>query len=865
MKHKILTIFLASFLLISCGNEDEKEKEMPIYDEESIQIHYHRDDGDYDDFALWLWKYPDGEGKEYLFNGKDDYGAIASYPLSLWSEVKVGGLGFIVKSKGTWNVKDPDGDRIMNFDKLEKDSSDVYHIFLQSGDKNIYTTKELETIDEITTAQFTALNKIKVVATANIVSYKIYEGETIITENTLTTPKVNFTYTFEEGKTASFTKSYKVSVVFDNSKEAESPISISSLYKTDEFSNLYNYDGELGAIYSKESTTFKVWSPVSTKIIVRIYDVGTPPEVDKTKGSYNCEEYTLTKNDNGVFEKTVTGDLEGKYYTYIVYNGNYKNKEIVDPYAYSTGINGLRGMIVDFSKTNPEGFDEMSINNIDRKHLTVYETHVADITSSNTWTNDNNLKKYAKTFKGASITGTTYTSGKTTVKTGFDHIKELGVNAVQLIPIFDQANDETNMSFNWGYNPSNYNSLEGGYSLDPYDGYSRIREFKELVKAYNEAGINIIMDVVYNHVNGAAGSNFDVLMPGYYYRYNTDGTLSNGSGCGNETASDMYMFKKFMIDSTCFYAREYKLGGFRFDLMGLHDLTTMKELSSALKQINPNIVVYGEPWTGGTTTLQDTQSAKQANMKSYSGYGAFNDKFRDALIKGGLNSASATGWITNSKSSTSSSDLEQIKLGVKGSIKLDSGEVNDPNKIVNYVTCHDNYTLYDRIKAAGIKDEKIIKKMAMLANSVVLTSNATTFMLAGEEFLRTKNGNSNSYNASYEVNELNYAFKVKNLDMFNNYQKLIKLKKEATGLALNAGENNTITCDTSKGNLITYSIRDNSTNRTYKIIHTNGYNESTLGTVDLSGYTLYLDTIDSNKILTSSTKLNSYETLIAYK
>lgn len=886
MKFKKLVILLfTAFMLAGCGGgaassenpssttpssskaDSGLPSSIPTYDEESIQLHYYRKDGNYSKWALWLWKYPDGEGKEYQFNGLDDYGAVASYPLSTWSGVKTGGLGFIVKTKGSWSSKDPDGDRIVDFNKFVADSKNVHHVYLQSGDKNMYPTKDLEEMDTIKSAKFENFKRIIVETNKNITAYKVFEGSTQLASVTLDTPNKGFRYSFEGDKKASFDKDYKVQVTFEKTKATlESPISVSSLFKTKAFDEAYNYDGELGAIYTKDATTFKVWSPVSKKIVLRIFNNGTPKSVDSSKGDDTIyKEITLTKGDKGVFSAVVEEDLEGKYYTYLVNNGTYNRKEIVDPYAYSTGVNGMRGMIVDFSKTNPSGFDTMKIHNIDRKHLTVYETHVADITSSTTWTNDANTRKYEKTFKGAALTGTTYTNGGVTVKTGFDHIKELGVNAVQFIPIFDQANDETKMTFNWGYNPANYNALEGGYSTDPYNGYTRISEFKEMVQAYNQAGINVIMDVVYNHMNGASGSPFDVLMPGYYFRYNTDGTLSNGSGCGNETASEMYMMRKFIIDSTYFWAKEYKLGGFRFDLMGLHDLDTMAALSKKLKELNPSITVYGEPWSGGTSTLADSVSAKQVNMAKYNGYGAFNDKMRDALIKGGLNAASAKGWVTNNSSAPDSSDLAAIKSGVKGAVKLDGGEVSDPNKVVNYVTCHDNYTLYDRIKAVGIKDEEVIKKMAMLSNSVVFTSNGTTFMLAGEEFLRTKGGNNNSYNASYKVNELDYSLKIKNLDMFTNYQKLIKFKQETEWLALPAGSNNAVVADTSKGNVISYSYEDSTSGKTYIVIHCNGYNPSSLPKVDLSGYTLILDTINSSKPLTSQTQLEAYETIIAVK
>ena len=636
-------------------------------------------------------------------------------------------------------------------------------------------------------------------------------------------------------------------------------IAFTKLYDS-AFDEEYYYDGQLGAIYSSSSTTFKVWSPVSTKIEVIVYASGTPKSLSVEKGNDTAVvTKEMTKGEKGVFSATIDGDLEGKYYTYKVYNcNNPQGAEIVDPYAKSAGINGLRGMIVDFSKTNPENWASVTPHQYDRKSLTIYELHVADLTSSTTW---GGTEANAKKFLGLQEAGTTYTKDGKTVTTGFDHIKELGVNAVQLLPIFDQANDEVNPEFNWGYNPLNYNCLEGSYSSDAYDGYARIKEFKKVVKAYNEAGINIIMDVVYNHTNSVAGTNFDVLMPGYYFRYNSEGVLYNGSGCGNETASEHLMFRKFMIDSTSFWMEEYKLGGFRFDLMGLHDLTTMSKIVEECEKINPKATIFGEPWTGGTSGLASSQQAIQANQQRYEGFGCFNDKFRDELVKGGLSSATDLSWISSTKYNMS--DLEVIAAGFKGTTKLSLSTIV-PDKTVNYATCHDNYTLYDRFKAAGITDKAVLKKMAMLANSMVFTSNGTTFMLSGEEFLRSKAGNSNSYNASYKINELNYELKVDNYDMFENYKKLISFKQSCK--ALQVSDPSTITVNQyNSGNTFEIIVRDETNHKEYHIIHNNGILKGQKS-FDLSAETLYLDTLGLHTDgLGTSVVLEAYETIITYK
>ena len=828
--------------------------------------------GDYK-YNLWLWA-KDADGADYQFNGEDSFGVYAKYKFTDINCLGTG-LGFIVKENKVWDEgpsKDYDGDRFLDFSTIEKDKHGYYHAYLMTGDKNIYSNAQLGVNDAITNFTFTYNESTKVLGiwaqtNKDLSDFEIKVGDTVlVSKATIETDpnKISFSSKRVQYKLNEFPdlkKEYKISVTFaETGNVLTKSIDKSTLYNTDKFNELYAYDGSLGAIYEAEKTTFKVWSPFSSAIKVRIYENGTPTTVDATKGSDLYSEYDMIEGEKGVWSKELASDLEGKYYTYVVTNSIYENQEIVDPYAKSAGVNGLRGMIVDFAKTNPTGWDEINIHNYASRQLTVYETHIADLTSSPTW---GGTAANAKKYTGFYESGTTYTDGKTIVKTGFDHIKELGVNAVQIIPIFDQANDEVNVEFNWGYNPLNYNVIEGAYSSNPYDGYERIKEFKNLVMAYNQAGINIIMDVVYNHVNGLERSNFDVLMPGYYFRY-TSGAPSNGSGCGNETASEMYMFRKFMKDSTEFLASEYKLGGFRFDLMGVHDVETMNQLAANLHtNVNEAITVYGEPWAGGTIGLLGSDPANQSNLNKYVGYGAFNDKMRDALIKGGLSGKDAKGWITDD-GSINISDVNNIMNGLRGKV-LELGSW-DADKCVNYVTCHDNYTLYDRINAAGITDEATVKKMAMLANSVVFTSQGITFMLAGEEFLRTKGGNDNSYNASYEVNTLDYSLKIKHLDMFENYQKLIALKQNKELFAKpNEALPNILIQMNSDGSMIYFDLTDSVNHKEYRIILSNGVSADDK-VVDLNGYTLYLDTLNKTNLnLTSKTVIENYQTIIACK
>lgn len=883
-KYFKIGLFLSLLSLISsCSSSQEDNNNEKYKESVGFTFHYYRRDSNYSSYNMWIWE-NNKDGKDYNFQGVDSYGAYLSFSWDdFTSDIKSNGINFIVKEAKTWAEgasKDVEEDRKVDFSKFNFSKEDgLYHIYLKSGDSNIYGVNE-EIGDEITSSylyQDYSTKDIRAKIKTNNEFKKIEikkNNETIYSSldtsdtNVIKNNNLEFEYNFKD-QLPDFSSTYFVSVTFkDSNKTLLSLLDFTKLYKSTLFEEKYTYNDELGAIYSKESTTFKVWSPVSSSIELRIYNSGTPSKITDSNGNLitlkngddSYTSYKMNKDEsNGVFSYKIDGDLEGKYYTYVVSNYLYKDKEIVDPYSKSSGINGLRGMIVDFSKTNPEGWENIKINEYSPSNLTVYETHIADLTSSSTW---NGATSNSKTYNGFYEAGTSYSLNSNTVKTGFDHIKELGVNTVQLLPIFDQANDERieSRSFNWGYNPLNYNVLDGIYSSNPYDGYTKIKEFKNLVKAYNEAGINIIMDVVYNHVNSLDSSSFNILMPYYYFRYNNS-KASNGSGCGNETASEMPMFKKFIIDSTYFWASEYKLAGFRFDLMGLHDLDTMNEVAAKLHSLNNYITIYGEPWTGGTTSLQSNVQAIQSNITKFNGFGCFNDKMRDSLIKGGLNAKTDKGWISETNKSSS---ILNIENGIKGF--QDSYFKVESYKTVNYVTCHDNYTLYDRFKACGINDEETIKKMAVLANSIVFSSQGISFMLSGEEFLRTKNGNSNSYNASYKINELDYSLKIKNLDVFNNYKSIIKLKQNKGLFNKSLDDSkNTVINKSSDESLFYYDLIDDINNISYRFIFSNGYNKNNKS-VDLEGYSLYLDTLNKdNLILSKNTSIDEFQTIIAYK
>ena len=843
-------------------------------DEESVMIHYYRKSAnDYLTWGFWLWTESGSVSSEneppygWRLTHQDDYGAVAVYSftelgLTPGTNEK---MGIIAKKlQETW-VKDTEADRYIDFSAFPLDENNYHHVYMYQGDLNLY--KDIDSLTHGMTAAFENEWRVSITTKTNIKYIEILEGNTIIGKaETEDTRSISFSFAEDDPDVSQI---YTINAIFaDDDYRSSCSVNVTALFESDMFNENYNYDGELGALYTPTATTFKVWSPVSSKIMLNIYEQGN---------GGSATSYEMKKGAKGVFEYKLNGNQDGKYYTYTVYNTSYPyGMEIVDPYAKSAGLNGKRGMVVNFnsSAANPNGWNDVTVHPYDANELVVWETHVADVTSSDTWGGN---PEWSKKYLGMTQKGTTYTSDGKTVSTGFDHIKELGVNAVQLVPIFDQANIEQDtetaqVSFNWGYNPLNYNVLEGVYSTDPTNGYVRINEFKQLVMAYNEAGINIIMDVVYNHVNQAIASNFDVLMPGYYFRYKKTGDASNGSGCGNETASEHYMFRKFMIDSVCFWAKEYKLGGFRFDLMGLHDIETMNMLAAELKKINPNIVIYGEPWTGGDTTLKTSNQARQSNGNKFVGYGQFNDHMRDALIKGGYDSGSSKkGWATGD-----SSDVNKIIDGMQGVTNMGTAYIRDMYKTVNYVTCHDNYTLKDRIGKAGITDPATVKQMAMLANSVVLTSNGVSFMLAGEEFLRSKAAGStgkddpsNSYDSSYKANELDYALKIENADMVANYQKLIEFKKMfVKDFALTSNEQVKAKFVTERltgavAIQVTITAKDGST---WQVVHANGEVGSKI-TVNLEGYKTFLDTLGENAADSTlgSLTMKPYQTIIAYK
>ena len=536
------------------------------------------------------------------------------------------------------------------------------------------------------------------------------------------------------------------------------------------------YNGnDLGAVYSKKSTTFKVWAPTASRVAVKLYATGSSEE----KGASDISTTVMTKGDKGVWSTTLQGDKKNLYYTYLV-TVNGVTTETADVYSKAVGVNGNRSMIVDLPSTDPKGWkDDKHVLYDDPTDAVVWEVHVRDFSKNKvSGISDKNRGKYlAFTEKGTTL------DGKGDVPTCIEYLKNLGVTHVQLLPVYDYATvDESKGDtdeYNWGYDPKNYNVPEGSYSSDPFNGNTRINEFKQMIKALHDAGIGVIMDVVYNHTYTAKGGCFENTVPGYYYRLKGDGSLSDGSGCGNETASEHLMYRKYMIDSVLYWTNEYHIDGFRFDLMGVHDVDTMNQIRAALDtkvKDGKKIIMYGEPWTGGATAAK-TKTAIKENIKLLDNrIGAFNDNFRDC-VKGHVFNGSEAGFVQTG------SGEGVLKSCVAANSMDGAAWLNQPSQSVTYLSAHDNYTLYDKLLIStkndgsfGERDDKLVE-MNKLGAAITLTSQGTIFMQAGEEFARTKYGDDNSYISPDKINMLDWNCLEKYADLDSYYQGLIEIRK----------------------------------------------------------------------------------------
>lgn len=785
---RLLSLLLALLLLCSCtvqappadGSVTDtpidtpeapvEEYILPLEDGYNQLTLYWDNKGDLSNCDIWIW-YGEVAGKGYTFH-PCEYGGkvVVNIPEGI-SEV-----GFIVRKDcsepggSSWGsaTKDFEQDRFAVLDGRET------VVYLKSGDGSQYISNDGgKTLDMIKKFSIAGMaDKAKLVyrvtpkATIKDISQvKVYEGEREIPVTSVSTlGRQAATGYIELGEDLLLYGNYRLEIEGYGSKA----VTPTDIFDSEWFAENYHYDGtDLGATIDGNETTFKVWAPTASKVVLNLFEAGDGVD------AYKAVDMTL--GDKGVWSHTEACG-HGTYYTYSV-TTSVGTQEAVDPYAKAAGVNGKRGMVVDLSLTNPEGWEASALADPIENYseAIIWEVHVRD------FSNKIADSQYKGKYLAFTERGLVNEHGN---PVGVDYLVDLGITHVHLLPVYDYASvDETHPDdqFNWGYDPANYNVPEGSYSTDPYNGEVRIAEYKQMVKALHEAGIGVVMDMVYNHTYDA-NSSFNKIVPYYYYRYTNTGANSSASGCGNDTASERYMFGKFMVESTAYWVEEYKLDGLRFDLMGLHDLETMQEVEAAVHTVNPNAIIYGEGWTMGAT-IDGSKQADQKNISEIKPTGdaigsiaVFNDAIRDGL-KGSVFDAKSQGYISgNAKASAN-----KVQFGIKGGVGIGIGWTVDNSMVINYMSAHDNNTLWDKLLLSNPDDSEDDRiKMNKLGASIIMLSKGTPFWQAGEEMLRTKNGDENSYKSSDEINNIDWSVlsdgTIQQTAM-NYYKGLIALRK----------------------------------------------------------------------------------------
>ncbi len=585
-----------------------------------------------------------------------------------------------------------------------------------------------------------------------------------------------------------------------------------------EYASWPAYGGtDLEMTVDARGTNFALWSPKAKAATVYLYNT------DRNTAPYDSLEMRL--GEGGVWRASVDNPLYGKFYTFRITDASGKRlAETPGVWAKAAGTNGQRAAIIDFAKTNPEGW--ASDKGPELKNITdavLYEMHHRDFSVD---------PSSGIVHKGKFLALTEpETKSPLGDKTGIDHLKELGITHVHILPSYDYNSvDEANLpanQYNWGYDPFNYNTPEGSYSTDPANPEARVREMKEMVKALHDAGIGVVMDVVYNHTANNDDSNFSLTAPGYYYRHRPDGSYSDASGCGNETASERQQMRDFIVNSVKYWAKEYHIDGFRFDLMAIHDIETMNQVAAELKKINPSIFVYGEGWTAGDSPLPVDQRALKENVNKMEGIAVFSDDIRDA-VKGHYSNAADRGFATGKPGNE-----ETVKIGIVASTahpQVDYSKGNNskfayagaPGQIINYVSCHDDLTLTDKLaKSMPGSTEAERQRAARLAQTIVFTSQGTPFMFAGEEVFRDKKGVHNSYKSPDSINAIDWTLKHKNAEQFDYYRELIKLRREHPAFRMTTADEiarNIVFDKVLAPNVVSYSIRNNANGDEWKEI-----------------------------------------------
>jgi pullulanase len=725
--------------------------------ETELIIHYHRWDGNYDGWNLWIWWVEpiSKEGAAYQFTEKDDFGVVAKvkFPETL---TKVG----IIVRLGEWKEKDVAMDRFITI----KDGK--AEVWLLQGIEQIYTTKP-DTSPRVLFAQARDQYTIEAYLTGQVDTTKV-GAKVTVDGQPLKIARV------EKANPTDISRTNHVKVVLaepikleDVNKDVQVEIEgykPARVIMMEILDKIY-YDGPLGFEYTPEKTTIRVWSPVSKTVDVLLYknwDDKEPTQVVPMK-------YI----GNGAWEAVLEGNWDGWFYK-IRYFSYGEYRESVDYFSKAVTKNSAKSAIIDFSKTNPESWEKVARPPlVAPEDAIIYEIHIADMTGL-----DNSGVKNKALYLGLTEKGTRGPNG---VTTGLDHLVELGVTHVHILPMFDfwtgdEADKDFERSYNWGYDPYLFTVPEGRYSTDPINPYTRIIEVKQMVKALHENGIRVILDMVFPHTWGVGVmSPFDQAVPYYFYRIDKTGAYLNESGCGNVIASERPMMRKYIVDTLKWWVTEYKIDGFRFDQMGLMDKETMLAIKSELSKIEPSVLLYGEPWGGWGAPIRFGKADVGGT-----GIAAFNDEFRDAL-RGSVFNATVKGFLMGALAKETG-----VKRGVAGSIEYDEvirSFAKDPQETINYVECHDNHTLWDKNYLAAQADttvkwtEEMLKDAQKLAGAILLTSQGIPFLHAGQDFARTKKFDENSYNSPISINGLDYARKAEFIDVFNYYKGLIELRK----------------------------------------------------------------------------------------
>ena len=735
-----------------------------------LKLHYNREDGNYDDWDVWLWE----EGKDGAgFPFAEENGEMVATKVITPGTTSV---GFIVRTS-SW-TKDINEDQFIDISEMV---SGTVHIYVQSGVPG-YTKEYGEdavTGVKLTKAKYDGEQCMVIITMTgkpegnllNAFSVKGAEGAVAISE---VTEGEQFTYHLLLKEPLDLTKNY--SVIFDGEEYA---IVMPSIYETEDFEKEYTYTGsDLGAVWSGEKTTFRVWAPTAEEVALNLYESGTPETEDL------IEQVDMQKDVNGTWIAEKEGDLNGTYYTYqVTING--QTTEACDPYARATGVNGKRAMVIDLSSTNPEGWENDANPHAGESYTdaVIYELHVRDLSSDES-SGISNTGKYL----GIIEEGTTNQEG---VSTGLDHIKDLGITHLHLLPCYDYGSvDETKLDkpqFNWGYDPVNYNVPEGSYSTDPYNGEVRVAEMKQMVQGLHNNGISVVMDVVYNHVYNATDFCFNQIVPGYFSRIDEDGKYSNGSGCGNDTASERAMVRKYIVESVKYWADEYHIDGFRFDLVGLIDTQTINEVIEEVHKDHPDVIFYGEGWTLNTTLTKDGYDlATQVNSAMTPDFAYFNDTIRDGM-KGNVFDTDTLGFVSGGENFEET--ISECFLGA-------AQWCSSPSQTINYASCHDNLTLIDRITRStpsASREDRI--RMNNLAAAIYMNAQGIPFLQAGEEMLRTKQKtgggfDENSYASPDSVNRLKWDSlnEEEYQDVYNYYKGLIAFRKAHPSLHMTNAE-----------------------------------------------------------------------------